>query len=236
MLPQMVLALIASLTLSPMGSTLPAMSYDRHEPKEFKLALKEIQCGHCSAAHDHFLHLAQQGHAKSQTVLALMYQEGAGVKKDARQAAMWFEKAANQGVSEAEAGLGHLYAFGDQSVRDPQLAEAWLTKGAEHGVMEAQRDLGKVLLLKGDLAGKDHARAVHWLKRAAGQGSEEAQRLLDQIPGADKAENAIAQGRSELQQGGNSYGQGLNDLTMSWKGYADIVKSVSDAANAASTN
>jgi TPR repeat protein len=217
------------------GAASPAVSAEKREPKEYALACNELKCGHCTFAHQHLEKLAQHGHAKSQTLLALMYQEGATVKKDSKQAAHWFEQAAQQGLKEAEYGLGHLYMSGEESIRDPEQAEKWLTRAAEHGVVDAQRELGQMLLLKGDLAGKDHDMAVRWLKRAASHGSVEARKRLDQIPGSDKVEDVIAQGENELHQGGQAYGQGLSNIEQSWEGYGDLAKSIHDAAGGTNT-
>ena len=40
------------------------------------------------------------------TILGVMYDEGFGVAQDAKQAAMWYQKAANRGHVEAQFSLG----------------------------------------------------------------------------------------------------------------------------------
>lgn len=49
---------------------------------------------------------AENGDMESQYHLAICYQSGAGIKKDEKQAALWFMRAAAQGHAEAKAILG----------------------------------------------------------------------------------------------------------------------------------
>jgi TPR repeat protein len=193
--------------------------------RRFDLACDEIHCGKINSAHKHLLALANKGHAKSQTLVGVMYRDGVGVEKDLRQAALWLEKAAQQGLREAENELGHLYLSTEASVHNPAKAEQWLTRAAEHGVVEAQRDLG-LLYMRGDLVGVDHEKAVIWLRRAAAQGSEEAQKALAALPGGEQLEDAAAQGQAALSQNGKDVSQGMNNIETSWEGFADLTKSM----------
>ncbi|WP_439830288.1 tetratricopeptide repeat protein, partial [Aeromonas veronii] len=49
---------------------------------------------------------AEQGHAKAQYNLGVMYGNGQGVPQDDAQAVVWFRKAAEQGLAEAQYELG----------------------------------------------------------------------------------------------------------------------------------
>ena len=164
-----------------------------------------------NSAHKHLLELANKGHAKSQTLMGVMYRDGVGVEKDLGQAASWFEKAAQQGLREAENELGHLYLFREASVHNPSKAELWLTRAAEHGVVVAQRDLG-MLYLRGDIVGVDHDKAVIWLKRAAAQGSEEAQKTLSELPGGEQLQDAAAKGQAAIRQNSQDVSQGMSNV------------------------
>jgi TPR repeat protein len=200
----------------------PAEPERKQEPKTYMRACEEIRRGNCARARRYLRPLAQKGHAKSQTLLGMMYETGAGVKKNSKTAAGWYEKAANQGLKEAENNLGHLYLNAEDSVRDPSKAEQWLNRAAEHGMVEAQHDLG-VLYLHGDLVTKDHDKAVKWLKQAADQGSADARELLAKIPGVPKLENNVANASA---QGGQNFSQGVANIEESWEGYADLAKSM----------
>lgn len=52
-----------------------------------------------------FRKAADQGLAKSQFQLGLMYEQGLGVPQDQAEAAKWYQKAADQGFADAKAKL-----------------------------------------------------------------------------------------------------------------------------------
>jgi len=54
--------------------------------------------------------LAEQGDAKAQYFLGLVYDEGEGVPEDGAKAVHWYRKAAEQGDTEAQFWLGIMYA------------------------------------------------------------------------------------------------------------------------------
>ena len=80
---------------------------------------------------------AQKGSADAQHVLAGMYQQGQGVKKDVAMALRWWEKAALQGHTMAQLSLGRLYAQGDDVQRDSNQATFWLNMAAAQGHQDA---------------------------------------------------------------------------------------------------
>ncbi|HEY9786470.1 MAG TPA: tetratricopeptide repeat protein [Candidatus Obscuribacterales bacterium] len=172
--------------------------------------------------------LAENGHAKAQTILGLLYENGLGVEKDMERAIFWMEKAASQGVAEAENHLGHLYLEGKSIEKDLARAEHWLAKAAEHGVSEAQLHLG-TMYLRGHGVKKDINHAAILLRRAADQGSDEAREMMERVPVLKQASDAA-------KASGQGYSQGLYDLRDSWKGYADIVNSVNSAASGEPNN
>lgn len=61
------------------------------------------------AAHREFLAPAQNGEARAQFSLALLYLRGQGVAQNTTEAMRWLRKAANQGDGEARLVLGDLY-------------------------------------------------------------------------------------------------------------------------------
>ena len=62
-----------------------------------------------------FRKAAEQGGAKAQLNLGLMYVNGRGVRQDYAQAAQWFSKAAEQGYAQEQFGLGVMYGAGQGS-------------------------------------------------------------------------------------------------------------------------
>lgn len=80
---------------------------------------------------------AQKGDAKSQYLLASMYQTAKGLKKDMTLALKWMEKSALQGHALAQLSLGRLYAQGRDVTRDTNQAVYWLDLAAAQGMGEA---------------------------------------------------------------------------------------------------
>ena len=62
------------------------------------------------------LQAAEQGYAKAQFNLGLIYYNGQGVRQDYTQAVQWYRKAAEQGDAKAQYNLGVMYDNG-QGVR-----------------------------------------------------------------------------------------------------------------------
>ncbi len=56
--------------------------------------------------------LADQGNAKAQYNLGVLYANGQGVTQDYREAVRWFRKAADQGDADAQTNLGVMYFKG----------------------------------------------------------------------------------------------------------------------------
>ena len=65
---------------------------------------------------------AEQGEAKAQYNLGVMYAEGEGVPEDDRKAVKWYRKAAEQGNAPAQYNLGVKYAKGEGVPEDDRKA------------------------------------------------------------------------------------------------------------------
>lgn len=96
---------------------------------------------------------ANEGSAKAQYLLGLLYERGAGPRgKDPAKAFSWFEKAAAQGHADAQFKLGAAYQFGKGVAADPQKALTWYRRAAEQGVPEAQFNLAYII--ENEVAGR----------------------------------------------------------------------------------
>jgi len=71
--------------------------------------------------------LAEDGDARAQVVMGVMYETGLGVTRDYKAAATWYRKAADQGNARAQYNLGTLYERGDGVPRDEVQALKWYT-------------------------------------------------------------------------------------------------------------
>ncbi len=76
---------------------------------------------------------ADQGDARAQNHLGLMYQTGRGVPQDYGAAARWFQRAAELGDVEAQNSLGNFYATGRGVPQDDVLALMWLSLASALG-------------------------------------------------------------------------------------------------------
>lgn len=68
---------------------------------------------------------AEQGHARAQSNLGVMYDGGLGVRRNPAEAARWYRAAAIQGLGVAQFSLGKMYARGNGVPRDDLTALVW---------------------------------------------------------------------------------------------------------------
>ncbi len=86
-----------------------------------------------AAAFEAWRAAADQGDARAQNHLGLMYQTGRGVPQDAGAAARWFRRAAELGHVDAQNSLGNFYAAGRGVSQDDVLALKWLGLASARG-------------------------------------------------------------------------------------------------------
>ena len=118
--------------------------------------------------------LAEQGDAKAQSNLGLMYARGQGVAQDYAEAVKWYRKAADHGFAPAQFNLGLMYAQGLGVAQDYAEAVTWYRKAADQGLAPAQYNLGYVYQ-QGQGVVQDYAEAMKWYRKAADQGDAGAQ-------------------------------------------------------------
>lgn len=87
--------------------------------------------------------LAEAGNVDAQFDLATMYDLGEGVKRDLKQAAIWYRKAAEQGEVAAQYNLAIMYDMGEGVPKDIVQAYAWIATAemfGYQGARESSRD------------------------------------------------------------------------------------------------
>lgn len=89
--------------------------------------------GDYATAYREFLPLAEQGYARAQHNLGVMYHNGEGVPQDYAEAVRWYRKAAEQGLAEGQWSLGFMYDSGEGVPQDYGEAAWWYRKAAEQG-------------------------------------------------------------------------------------------------------
>ncbi len=100
--------------------------------------------------------------------------EGRGAPRDARTAALWFERAADAGSAPAKFRLGAMYREGRGLERNPKLAYKHFQSAAEQGNARAMYNAA-VLLAEGINGAPDYSTAGEWFKKAAEFGIRDSQ-------------------------------------------------------------
>lgn len=88
---------------------------------------------------DLFYQAAKKGHRDAQSILADMCLNGEGVKKNVKEAIMWYERLAegdDATATNAQARLGKIY---DKELGDKSKAAGWYRKAAEGGNRAAKQ-------------------------------------------------------------------------------------------------
>lgn len=137
--------------------------------QSFEEGAKAYEKGDFDSALENWRPLAEQGQAKAQFNLGLMYERGAGVDRSEAEAAHWLLLAAAQGHTAAQVSLATIYANGSDEVRNYAEAAKWFRTAAEHGNSEAETALGS-LYNHGHGVKRDDKEAVRWFRLAAVQG------------------------------------------------------------------
>ena len=75
--------------------------------------------------------LSEQGEAKDQNNLGVMYARGWGVSQDYTEAMRWYRKAAEQGYANAQYNLGTMYDNGQGVPQSYAEAMRWYRKAAD---------------------------------------------------------------------------------------------------------
>jgi TPR repeat protein/predicted aspartyl protease len=130
--------------------------------------LAALQRGDYALAMRHWRPLADQGNAVAQYNLALMYENGHGVRQDYATAVSWYRKAADQGYAVAQRNLGLMYLSGRGVPQNDATAFSWFRKAANQGLEGAQNDLG-IMYENGRGVAQDFAAAASWYRKAADQ-------------------------------------------------------------------
>ena len=129
--------------------------------------------------------LADQGDAKAQASLGVMYLNGQGVGRNDAEALKWFHTATQQADAQAQDGLGFMYATGRGVTQDLAKAIQWFQKSAEQGNAQGQYHLASGYA-KGQGVPQDDAEAAKWYRKSAEQGYSESQLALGALYAAGK--------------------------------------------------
>ena len=121
--------------------------------------------------------IAEQGDARAQATLGIMYGNGDGVPQNDKIAVYWYAKAAEQGHAKAQYHLGLSYSYGQGVPQNDKTAVKWYAKAAAQGLAGAQNSLGG-MYQDGDGVLEDDNTAVKWYTKSAEQGDADGQLYL----------------------------------------------------------
>ena len=110
--------------------------------------------------------LAEQGDARAQSILGVLYYRGRGVPTDDREAEKWFRLAADQGNTSAQFYLGGMYSEGRGVPQDFAELARWYQRAADQGDGQAQYNLG-VAYARGEGVTPDSVKAHMWFNLSA---------------------------------------------------------------------
>ena len=106
-----------------------------------------------------------------------MYDCGAGIAQNKREAFKWFLKAAEQGNAEAQYFVGNCYSNGDGITENKKEAAKWYRKAAEQGDTKSQYLLGTMYFFGRGIV-TDKYEGFKWIMKAAEQGFVNAQGMV----------------------------------------------------------
>lgn len=101
--------------------------------QDFNVGLAAYQRGDYSTTLKEWKPLAEQGYARAQSNLGVMYEQGHGVLQDYAEAVRWYRAAAEQGYARAQGNLGFMYAKGQGVAQDYAEAVRWYLMAADQG-------------------------------------------------------------------------------------------------------
>jgi hypothetical protein len=116
---------------------------------------------------------ADAGNAVAQLRLALMYDQGDGVPRSAKEALAWYARAAAQGEPESQKQMGIYYESGEGVDENWDLAAKFYRASALQGWLKGQFSFGRAYQF-GIGVPQDRQQAIAWYKKAAAQGDPDA--------------------------------------------------------------
>ena len=147
---------------------------------EYQAGLDAHLRGDFEAAFAEWSETAEEGDARAQYGLGIMYRNGDGVEEDAVKAAEWLGKSAGQGFAGAQFNLGVMYQKGAGVERDDSKAAVLYEAAAIQGMVQAQYNLGVLYQLGMGVEG-DLVEAYVWFTMAGLQGNMAGATASDRI-------------------------------------------------------
>jgi TPR repeat protein len=149
-------------------------------------AEKAYNSGDFHTAYRVYKPLAEQGNARAQFNIGMMYESGRGVPQNYAEMMKWYRKAAEQGHALAQFNLGLQYSKGQGVQRDYAEGVKWYRKAADQGDVDAMGNLG-YMYLNGLGVPRDNVLAHMWSNLATMQ-----------FPASEQRKRQIAEGNMDI--------------------------------------
>jgi TPR repeat protein len=163
-----------------MGVDLPALPPEKPYTGVVDEAYGAFQRGYYLTAFQKALPRAQLGDPAAQTLIAELLSQGLGVRRDPKNAAFWYGKAAEGGSATAMFKFAVAQMEGRDVPRDRKSADQWMKKAADAGEPSAQFNWAQTLTA--DNAGvKGLELALPYYEKSAAQGIADSQYAVSQI-------------------------------------------------------
>lgn len=150
------------------------------DAEKFNRGVQYYKQGNYVKAFPLFKELANAGTLEAQVFIGMLYRNGQGVEKDAKQAAYWFQKSAEQGDQYAQFYMGVMYDKGEGVEKDVKQAIYWYQKAARQGNSNSLYNLG-LIYGKGLVVEKDLNKATKYMKFACDRKLQEACDVLKEL-------------------------------------------------------
>lgn len=171
---------------------------------DFERGMAALQSGRYDRAQKELQPAAEQGDARAQHLLGVLYVHGLGVAQNYQEGIKWLNAAATRGHLDAQLELARLYQSGEGVSRDYRETARWYRQAAEQGDVGAQLLIGDIYAF-GRGVPQDFVQALMWYEIAgvywgdmiAGAKAMVAERLSEaQIAEAKRlARDMLARGR-----------------------------------------
>ncbi|PTM94375.1 hypothetical protein C7449_105276 [Mycoplana dimorpha] len=166
--------------LDRMGVPLPELPAEKAYSGKIDEAYGAFQRGLYLTAMELAIPRAEAGDAAAQTLVAELFNQGFGVKRDRKQAAFWYKQAAEGGDPAGMFKYALLLMEGRVVPRDRKAADNFMKQAADAGNASAQFNYGQMLVA--DMPGEKGLRAaLPYYEKSAEQGIADAQYALSQL-------------------------------------------------------
>jgi len=163
-----------------MGAQLPDLPPEKSFKGKVDDAYGAFQRGYYLTAFQRALPRAQLGDPAAQTLIAEMMTQGLGVKRDTKDAAFWYSKAAEGGDPTSMFKYALILMEGRDVPRDQKKADEWMRKAAEAGQASAEFNVAQMLTAENPGL-KGLQLALPYYEKSATQGIADAQYAVSQL-------------------------------------------------------